>query len=121
MTILVGHRNSLLTRENRIDLVSPIADTLDDLLFGSDGFGGCELPRRRVVLAVNDLELARGKTGVEIAFDLGIPDLAHAATEAVADQGALVYDRLALEVLVASEGQRLAHVVDGVRRLLLML
>ena len=48
-------------------------------------------------------------------------DLSHAAAEPVADQGAFVYNRFALEVLVAREGERLPDTVNRVHGLLLML
>jgi hypothetical protein len=48
-------------------------------------------------------------------------DLAHAAAEAVANQGPFIDDCLALEVLVAGKGERFANAVKGVDGLLLML
>ena len=48
-------------------------------------------------------------------------DLAHTSAQPVADQGALVYNRLALEVLVAGKGERFSDSVHRVDGLLLML
>ena len=53
--------------------------------------------------------------------DLGMSDLAHTAAEPVADQGAFIDNRLALEVLVAGKGERFADTVNRVDGLLLML
>ena len=48
-------------------------------------------------------------------------DLAHAATEPVADQRTFIHNRLALEVLVAGKGERFSNTVKRVDGLLLML
>ena len=90
-------------------------------LLGFDGLGGGELAGRYALLPLDDLKFPGGQAGIKIGANLGIGDLAHAAAEPIADQGAFIYDGLALEVLVAGKGERFPDTVNRVHGLLLML
>ena len=105
--------DGLLTRQNWLDLVLPLAHSAHDLLFGLDGLGGGELAAGHALRTLDDLEFSGGQAGIQVAAHLGVGDLAHAAAEAVADQRPLIDDSLALEVLVAGKGQRFPHAVDA--------
>ena len=90
-------------------------------MFRFDGFGGGELAARNALRPLDDLKFSGSQAGVKIGADLGMGDLAHAATEPVADQRAFIHNRLALEVLVAGKGERFSNALKGVDGLLLML
>ena len=81
---------------------------MKNFLFGGDGFGGSELTARNALLPLDNLEFPGRQSGVKMGANLGMGDVAHAAPESVADQGAFIDDRLALEVLVAGKGERFA-------------
>ena len=68
-----------------------------------------------------DLKFPGGQASVKIGANLGVGDLAHSATEPVADQRPFIHNRLALEVLVAGKGKRFSNPVQRVDGLLLML
>ena len=121
MLVLVGNADGLETRKNWLDLVLSIAHTAKDFVLGGDGFGGGELPPRKALLPFNDLKFSGSQARVKMGSNLGMSDLAHAASESVADQGAFVYNRLALEVLVTGKRERFADSIQCVDRLLLML
>jgi hypothetical protein len=55
------------------------------------------------VLPGNGLEFPLGQIGGKGGFHVSNPDLAHAAPESITGKGALVYDGLALEVLLLGE------------------
>src|SRR5208282_547173 len=61
------------------------------------------------------------QASVKIGPDLGMGDLAHAATKPVADQRTLIHNRLALEVLVTGKSKRFSNTVERVDGVLLML
>jgi hypothetical protein len=121
MLVLVGSADGLGTRKNWLDLVLSIAHTAEDFLLGGDGFGGGELTARNTLLPFNDLKFPGSQAGVKMGADLVMSDLAHTSAQPVADQGAFVYNRLALEVLVAGKGERFSNTVNRVHGLLLML
>ena len=110
--MLVGNGDGLLARKNRLDLMFPLAHPANNFLLGGDGFGGRELTGRNALLARDDLEFPGGQAGVKIAAHLGIGNLAHAAPETVADQGAFIDNCFALEVLVAGKSERFADTVN---------
>ena len=121
MRMLVGKGNGLLARQNRLNLGLPLADTADDFVLCFDGLGGGELARRQTLRTLDSLEFSRCKTGIQIAAHLGISDLAHSTTEAVADQRPLIDDSLALKVFVTGKGEGFSNAVNGVDRLFLVL
>jgi hypothetical protein len=55
------------------------------------------------VLPGNGLEFPLGEIGGKGGFNVSNPHLAHSAPESITGKGALVYDGLALEVLVLGE------------------
>ena len=101
MFMPVGNGDRLRARKNWLDLIFPLAHPMKNFLFGGDGFGGGELTARNALLPLDNLEFPGRQSGVKMGANLGVGDVAHAAPESVADQGAFVDDRLALEVLVA--------------------
>src|SRR5271157_4165252 len=101
MLVLVGNADGLGTRKNWLELVLSIAHTAKDFLLGGDGFGGGELPARNALRAFDDLKFSGSQTRVKMSSDLGMSDLAHTSAQPVADQGAFIDNRLALEVFVA--------------------
>src|ERR1700689_2151129 len=121
MLVLIGNADGLGTRKNWLDLILSIAHTAEDFLLGGDGFGGGELPPRNALLPFNELKFPGSQAGVKMGADLVMSDLAHTSAQSVADQGAFVYNRLALEVLVAGKGERFSDTVNRVHGLLLML
>jgi hypothetical protein len=64
-----------------------------------DGFGSSELTARNALRTLDDLKFAGCQSCFKVGTDLAMSDLAHAAPEPVADQGTLIDNRLALEVL----------------------
>ena len=80
-------------------------------MLGGNGLGRCELTTGHV-RPFDSLKFSGRNSSIQIAANLGIGDVAHAAAESVANQGPLVYDGLALEVLVARKRQRFPHAVD---------
>ena len=94
---------------------------VENFVFCFDGLCGRELAPGNVLRPLYDLKFPRGQANVKIGANLGVSDLAHSATEAVADQRPLIYDRLALEILVAGKGKRFSNPVQRVDGLLLML
>jgi len=121
MLVLVGNADGLGPRKNWLDLVSSIAHTAKDFLLGGDGFGGGELPSRNTLLPFNELKFPGSQAGVKMGANLVMSNLADASAQPVADQGAFVYNRLALEVLVTGKRERFADSIQCVDRLLLML
>ena len=81
-------------------------------MFRFDGFGGRELTARNALRPLDDLKFPGGQAGFKIGADLGICDLAHAATEPIADQSPFIHNGLALEVLVAGKGDRFSNPVN---------
>src|SRR5208282_5379138 len=121
MLVLIGNADGLGTRKNWLDLVLSIAHTAEDFLLGGDGFGGGELPPRNALLPFNELKFSGSQAGVKMGADLAMSDLTHTSAQSVADKGAFVHNRLALEVLVAGKGQRFSDAVNQVHGLFLML
>ena len=119
--MLIGKGDGLRTRKNRLDIVLSLTDSADNFMFRLDGFGGGELTAGNALRALDDLKFSGGQAGVKIGADLGMGDLAHPATEPVADQRTFIHNRLALEVLVAGKGERFSNTVKRVDRFLLML
>ena len=111
MLVLVGNGDGLRTRKNWLDLVLSLAHPAEDFLFGGDGFGGGELTARNALLSLDDLEFPGSQAGVKMGADLGMSDLAHAATQPIADQRTFIDNRLALEVLVAGKSERFPDTV----------
>jgi hypothetical protein len=103
----VGNLNRFRARRNGREMVLALPHTADDLPFGLDGPGRCELAAR-CVLPLDGLELACGKPRAEVAAHLGKRDLSHATAKRIADNCSLVYDGFALEVLVAGKCHSLA-------------
>ena len=93
-------------------LFRPSRILLNNLLFRLDGFGRSELAAWHPKAPLDGQKLSSGETGIQIAANLRIGDLAHAATEPVADQRPLIDDSLPLEVLVARIRQRLTRPVN---------
>ena len=54
-------------------------------MFRFDGFGGGELTARNALWPLDDLKFPGNQASVKIGTDLGVGDLAHTATESVAD------------------------------------
>src|SRR4029077_4405384 len=121
LRVLVGNGDRLRTRKNWIDLVLSLTHPQEDFMFRLDGFGGGELTARNALGALDDLKFPGTQAGVEIGAELGMGDLAHAATEPVTDQRTLINNSLALEVLVARKGERFSNMLKRVEGLLLML
>src|ERR1022692_3317720 len=119
--MLVGNGDGLRTRKNRLDVVLSLTHPAENFLFRCNGFGGGELATRNALSPLNDLEFPRSQAGLKIGPDLGMGNLAHPATEPIADQRTFVYHCLALEVLVTGEGERFSNTVKRVDGLLLML
>ena len=119
--MLVGNGDGLRTRKNWLDLVLSLAHPAENFLFGGDGFGGGELTARNALLPLDDLKFPGSQAGVKMGADLVMSDLAHTSAQPVADQGAFIDNRLALEVLVAGKGERFSDTVNRVHGLLLML
>jgi hypothetical protein len=121
MLVLIGNADGLGTRKNWLDLILSIAHTAEDFLLGGDSFGGGELSARNALRAFDDLKFPGSQAGVKMGADLVMSDLAHTTAQPVADQGAFVYNRLALEVLVAGKGEGFPDTVKRVHGLSLML
>ena len=121
MRVLVGKGDGLRTRKNRLDMVLSLTHSAENFMFRFDGFGGGELTARNALRPLDDLKFPGSQAGVKIGADLGMGDLAHSATEPVADQRTFIHNRLALEVLVAGKGERFSNPVQRVDGLLLML
>ena len=119
--VLIGNRNGLRTRKNWLQMVLPLTHPAENFMFCFDRFRGRELAPGNALRSLYDLKFPRGQASVKIGANLGVRDLAHPATEAVADQRPLIHDRLALEVLVAGKGKRFSNPVQRVDGLLLML
>jgi hypothetical protein len=98
--------------KNGLDLVLALAHAADDLALCLDGPGSGELTGRYTLRTLDDLKFTGSQAGIKVAAYLGKRDLAHAAAEAVADQCPFIDDCLALEVLVAGKGERLANAVN---------
>jgi len=90
-------------------------------MFCLDRLCGRELAPGNALRPLYDLKFPRGQTSVKIGANLGVRNLPHTATEAVADQRPLIYDRLAFEILVAGKGKGFSNPVQRVEGLLLML
>ena len=108
----VGNGDGPRARKNWLDLMFPLAHPMNNFLFRGDGFGGGELAARNAPLARDDLEFPGGEAGIKIAAHLVMGNLAHAAPESVANQGAFIDDRLALKVFVAGKSERFADTVN---------
>src|ERR1035438_1056503 len=119
--MLVGNGDGLRTRKNRLDVVLSLPHMAENFMFCCDGFGGGELTARNALIPLDDLKFAGCQAGVKIGADLGMGDLPHSATKAVADQRTFIHDSLALEVLVAGKGERFSNPVKRIDWLLLML
>ena len=85
---------------------------MNNFVFRLDGFGRSELAAWHPNAPLDGQKLSRGETGIQIAANLRIGDLAHAATESVSDQCPLIDNSFALEVLVARIRQRLTRPVN---------
>src|ERR1035441_5234725 len=86
MRMLVGNGDGVRMRKNRLDIVLAPTHAADNLMFRFDGFGGSELTARNALRPVDDLKFPRSQAGLKIGPDLGMGNLAHSATEPVADQ-----------------------------------
>ncbi len=93
------------TRKNRLDMVLALTHPPKNVTFSFDSLGGGELTARNALRPLDNLKLSGCQAGVKIGADLGVGDLSHAAAESVADQRTFIYNRLALEVLVAGKGK----------------
>jgi hypothetical protein len=102
-------------------MVLPLAHPTQNFVFGLDGLGGSKLTPRKALLSLDDSKFPGSQAGVKMGADLVMSDLAHTSAQPVADQGAFVYNRLALEVLVAGKGERFSDAVNRVHGLFLML
>ncbi len=89
-------------------------------MLGGNSLGRCELATGHV-RPFYCLEFSGCNSSIQIAANLRIGDVAHAASESITNQGPLVYDGLALEILVARKSQRFPNPIDGICGLLLML
>ena len=85
---------------------------MNNLLFRLDGFGRSKLTAWHPKTPLDGKELSCGETGIQIAANLRIGDLTHAATEPVADQSPLIDNGLPFKVFVARIRQRLTHTVN---------
>jgi len=121
MRVLVGNGDGLRTRKNRLDVVLSRTHPAENLIFRFDGLGGGELTARNALRALDDLKFAQCQSGVKVGADLAVSDFPHAAPEAVADQGTLIHNGLALEVLVAGKVQRFSNSFKRVNWFLLLL
>src|SRR5580692_1480439 len=90
-------------------------------MFRFDGFRGGVLAARNTLSSFHDLKFPGSQTSLKIVANLSMGDLTHATAEPVADQSTFIHNRLALEVLVAGEGERFSNTVKRVDRFLLML
>src|ERR1039458_10719430 len=97
MRVLVGNGDGLRTRKNRLDVVLSLMHPAENLMFRFDGFGGSELTARNAPKPLNDLEFPRSQAGLKIGPDLGMGNLAHSATEPIADQSTFVHNRFVRE------------------------
>ena len=121
MRMVVGNSDGLLARQSRLNLVLSLAHSADDLALCFDGSGSSELPGRKIVRMLDDLEFTGRQASIKVSAHLRESHFAHATAEAVTNQCPFIDDSLAPEVLVAEKSKRLAHAVNGVDRLLLML
>jgi hypothetical protein len=69
-------------------------------VLGSDGFGRYKMATGNVH-PFYSLKFSGLMSSTEIAANSGKSDVAHDLAEAIADQGPLVYEGLALEILIA--------------------
>src|ERR1035441_5990707 len=121
MFMPVGNGDGLRARKNWLDLIFPLAHPMKNFLFGGDGFGGSELTARNGLLPLNNFEFPGRQSGGRLGANLGMGDVAPAAPQPVADQGAFIDNRLALEVFVAGKGEGFSDSIHHVDGLLLML
>jgi hypothetical protein len=75
-------------------------------VFGFDGLSGSKLTPRNALLSLDESKFPGSQASVKMGADLGMSDHAHTSAQSVADQGAFVYNRLALEVLITGERER---------------
>ena len=73
-------------------------------MLGGNGLGCRELTTGHV-RPLDCLEFSGCNSSIKIAADLCIGDIAHTASESITNQDPLVYDGLALEILIARKRQ----------------
>jgi hypothetical protein len=62
--MLVGDRDGLHPRENRLELVAPLADPTNNFLFGLDGLGRGELTRWLAFGTLDYLKFTRSEAAI---------------------------------------------------------
>jgi hypothetical protein len=102
-------------------LVLTFAHLPNNLALSSDGFDSCE-EATCLMCAPLDTDKFPGSLAVfQAGANLGVSNLAHAATERIPYQESLVHNGLALEVLVPSERDSLVGALRGIGRRLQLL
>jgi hypothetical protein len=118
--LLVDNRDSSGSRENRLDLVTATAYAADNFLLRRNGLSRGELTTR-YMRTLHRLEFSRSNSGIKVAANLGVGDLAHTSPESISDQRPLIDNSFSLEVLIPRKRERFPHAVMCVVGLLLML
>jgi hypothetical protein len=102
-------------------MVLPLTHPVKNFVFGLYGLSSSKLTPRNAQLSLDNSKFPGTQATVKMGADLVMSDLTHTSAQPVADEGAFVYNRLALEVLVAGKGERFSDTVNRVHGFFLML